>query len=194
MEQLDVLRHAADVLESMDLRYAIVGSYATLAYGESRFTHDVDIVVELPRDRITEFCGRFPAPEWYVSESAANEAVQRRRQFNVIHTTSGNKLDFMIPKRDEWGRSQLDRRQAVGILPERIVFAAHPEDVILGKLQYFHEGGSDKHLRDICGILQTSGEMIDRDNVRRWAEKLGVTAAWDAVLFKLKQSDPHRAN
>jgi hypothetical protein len=34
----------------------------------------------------------------------------------------------------------------------RVHFVA-PEDVILGKLIYYNEGGSDKHLRDIAGIL-----------------------------------------
>ncbi len=189
MEQLELLRYGVEVLDRLGLRYALVGSYGTLAYGEARFTHDIDIVVDLPDERVPDFCAAFPAPEWYVSESAAREAVRRRRPFNVIHTTSGGKLDIMLPGRDEWGQVQLDRRRAVRLLPDRTVYAAHPEDVIIGKLRYFHEGGSDKHLRDIAGMLQVSGELIDRANVRRWAEKLGVTEAWDAVLSRLRADE-----
>jgi hypothetical protein len=33
---------------------------------------------------------------------------------------------------------------------------AAPEDVILGKLWYFAEGGCDRHLRDIAGILRVT--------------------------------------
>jgi hypothetical protein len=188
VEQLELLRYGIEVLERLGVRYALVGSYGTLAYGEARFTQDIDIVVDLSDEKVREFCAAFPAPEWYVSEAAAREAVRRRRPFNVIHTTSGGKLDIMIPGRDEWGCTQLDRRRAVRLLPDRDVFAAHPEDVIIGKLRYFHEGGSDKHLRDVAGILQVSGELVDRASVRRWAEKLGVTEAWDAVLSRVDQA------
>lgn len=185
MEQLELLRYGVDVLDRLGLRYALVGSYGTLAYGEARLTQDIDIVVELAEEQIGDFCAAFPAPDWYVSETAAREAVRLRRPFNVIHTTSSGKLDIMIPGRDEWGRGQLSRRCEVHLLPDRTVYAAHPEDVIIGKLRYFHEGGSDKHLRDIAGILQVSGELVDFENVRQWAEQLGVLESWEAVLSRI---------
>jgi len=47
MEQLDILRHTVDVLERLTVPYLIVGSFASIAYGESRFTQDIDIVVAL---------------------------------------------------------------------------------------------------------------------------------------------------
>ena len=50
-----------------------------------------------------------------------------------------------------------------------IAFAAHPEDVILGKLLYYQEGGSDKHLRDIAGILAISSHLIDHQRLCEWA-------------------------
>ena len=31
------------------------------------------------------------------------------------------------------------------------------------KLEYYREGGAEKHLRDIAGILRISGEQIDPD-------------------------------
>ena len=42
------------------------------------------------------------------------------------------------------------------------------------KLEYFREGGSDKHLRDIRGMLQVSGDQIDRASLEEWIEKRGV--------------------
>ena len=186
MEQLELLRYGVDVLDRLRLKCALVGSYGVLACGEARLTRDIDIVVDLPHDHVGDFCAAFPAPEWYVSETAARQAVRDRRPFNVIHKTSGGKLDIMIPGRDKWGQGQLNRRRTVRLLPDRNVYAAHPEDVIIGKLRYFHEGGSDKHLRDIATILQLSGELVDCDDVRQWAEELGVTEAWEAVLSRLE--------
>ena len=37
MEQIDILRHAVEVLERMNVPYLVVGSFASIAYGESRF-------------------------------------------------------------------------------------------------------------------------------------------------------------
>lgn len=188
MEQDDVVRYLLDLLEHMKLSYAVVGSYASSFWGEPRYTHDVDVVVDLPVDRVTEFCDWFPPDEWYISENAVQDAVNRRHQFNVIHTKTSHKIDVMVVRDDEWSRQQLLRRQLILLLPDREGFAAHPEDVILGKLRYFQEGGSDKHLRDICAMLQTNGDAIDCDNIARWAEKLGVMAAWVAVLSRLSDS------
>ena len=42
-------------------------------------------------------CARpFPSRTFTSAAAAANEAVQRHGQFNVIHPASGNKIDFMI--------------------------------------------------------------------------------------------------
>jgi len=63
---------------------------------------------------------------------------------------------------------------------------ASPEDVILKKMEYYKEGGSEKHLRDITGILKISGEKIDRPYIVSWAERMGVIEIWEAILRRLK--------
>jgi hypothetical protein len=52
-------------------------------YGEPRLTADVDVVVELNLPQAAKLCAAFPAPEYYVSETAARQAVARGGQFNV---------------------------------------------------------------------------------------------------------------
>ena len=46
MEQTDLLRHTADALERMGVPYLVVGSIASIAYGEARFTQDIDIELQ----------------------------------------------------------------------------------------------------------------------------------------------------
>lgn len=185
MEQADVVRHALDALDNLEIEYVVVGSFASIAYGEPRYTHDIDIVVRLSENQVVALCNQFPGPDWYVSLPAARQAVLRRHQFNVIHTLSGNKIDFMLAREDEWGREQFARKQQTSLLADRLGFTAHPEDVILGKLLYFREGGSDKHLRDIAGMLQISHELIDRDRLRVWAAKLKVRDILDQVFKRI---------
>lgn len=181
MEQPDVVRHTLGALERLAIPYAIVGSFASIAYGEPRFTRDIDILIDPPEDCVADLCREFPAPDWYVSEPAARQAVQTHGQFNVIHIPSGNKIDFIVSRDDAWCRLQFERRQSVGILEDLTGFAVHPEDVILGKLLYYREGGSDKHLRDIAGVLQISGDLIDQKRLEEWARKLGVLDIWQQV-------------
>jgi hypothetical protein len=175
------------VLEAQKLPYMVVGSFASAAYGEPRLTHDIDIVVQLRAGDVDRLCGAFPSPEFYVSASAAREAVLQRGQFNVIHPTSGNKIDFMIARDDPWGRSQLARRSPRPLLPDCETFTAAPEDVILAKLLYYQEGGSEKHLRDIASMLRISGDEIDQTYIDHWAGQLGLVQEWHAVLDRLSR-------
>ena len=186
MEQADLLRRVVDVLEEQGVTYLLVGSLASGVYGEPRLTRDIDIVVELRPDQAARLCEAFPSPEYYVSRRAAREAVTTAGQFNVIHPATGNKIDFLIARQDAWGRSEISRRRREEILPGRPGFTAAPEDVIVGKLCYYHEGGSDKHLRDIVGMLQVSGDEIDMRYVDHWTQQLGLTEEWQAVLDSLR--------
>ncbi|MGA2618356.1 MAG: hypothetical protein ABSF26_12150 [Thermoguttaceae bacterium] len=189
MEQAELLHHVVDVLEQQGITYLLVGSLASGVYGEPRLTHDIDVVVELRPDQAARLCTAFPSPEYYVSEQAARAAVATGGQFNVIHPASGNKIDFMIARRDAWGLSQISRRRREQILPGRPGYTAAPEDVILGKLWYYQEGGSEKHLRDIAGILQVSGDEIDMEYVGHWAQQLGLSDEWQAVIERLRRHE-----
>ncbi len=173
MEQIDILRHAVETLERMDVPYLVVGAFASIAYGESRFTQDIDIVAAFQWKHVNSLLLAFPAPEYYLSEVAIRDAIRMSSQFNVIHPSSGNKIDFILPQKNEWATVRMTRGQPVRLLPDRDVMTATPEDVILGKLWYFSQGGGDRHLRDIAGILRVTGDGVNRAEVERWASKLG---------------------
>lgn len=182
MEHSDLLRHAIAVLEGLRIPYLVTGSTAAIAYGEPRFTNDIDIVVDMRPEHVDDLCARFPAPDFYVSRDAAREAVLRRRQFNIIHPASGLKIDVIVRAHTAYDDSRFAR--AVRLRPAGdydAAFAA-PEDVILKKLQYYAEGGSEKHLRDIAGILMVSGDTLDREYLAAWAARLELTSLWSQVL------------
>lgn len=124
------------VLEEQGITYLLVGSLASGVYGEPRLTHDIDFVLELRAEQVTRLCEAFPAPDYFVSEQAAHEAVAGGSQFNVIHPASGNEIDFMLARKDPWGRSQVSRRRREQILPDCPGYTAAPEDVVVAKLWY----------------------------------------------------------
>ena len=186
MTQTDLLRHLAAELERLGIPYMVVGSIASGIHGEPRMTRDIDVVIEVSSRQVPALCRAFPDDAYYVSPEAAAEAVRNQGQFNVIHPTSGHKIDLLIGKKSAWGRSQISRRQRKRILPDLEVYCAAPEDVILSKMQYYQEGGSEKHLRDITGILKVSDEQVDRRYVAEWADRLGVAEIWQAILRRLE--------
>jgi hypothetical protein len=52
-----------------------------------------------------------------------------------------------------------------------------PEDVVLIKLLFFREVGSDKHLRDIATIVAVQGiASLDWEYMAAWSDRLGVAA------------------
>lgn len=185
MEQFDLRAHLIEVLERLGLDYFITGSVAAIFYGEPRFTNDVDVVVRLPPDAVSRFCAQFPAPDFYVSEEAATRAVRSCGQFNIIHPDSGLKVDVIVPDDSPYNRSRLARKQRGRADPTHDAFFAAPEDVILKKMQYYQEGGSEKHIRDITGILKLSWDRLDASYVREWAARLGLTEIWETILKSL---------
>lgn len=182
MDQSDLLKYTATRLHELEIPYAVVGSFASSVWGESRLTQDIDIIVDLKLVQVAQLCAAFPDPEFYVTSSAVREAIERAGQFNVIHPSSGNKLDFMVAGRAAWQREQLTRSKQAPVFSDLSVSVAAPEDVILGKLIYYRDGGSEKHLRDIAGILNQSQPLIDREYLDRQTKLLNVDDLWDGIL------------
>ena len=89
MTQAELLRYLVDTLDSLAIDYMIVGSHASIYYGEPRFTQDVDIVTDLTPSALPGLLRRFPPTEFDMSEAAAYDAVAQRGQFNSIHGASG---------------------------------------------------------------------------------------------------------
>lgn len=178
MGPAELLAHLASSLELLHLPYLVTGSMATIAYGEPRFTNDIDVVISLPEDAIDAFCSRFPAPEYYCPRQVVVDAVRKKFQFNIIHPASGLKIDVIIATDSAFDRSRLGRGERIASGGDRLVSFASPEDVILKKMVYYREGGSEKHLRDIAGVLKVRGNRIDRRYISEWASRLGVSEEW----------------
>ena len=187
MEQSELLRYLVATLERLGVSYLVTGSVATIFYGEPRLTNDIDVVIALPADRIAEFCRAFPAPEYYLSEDDARAAVGQCGQFNIIHPASGLKVDVLIPQDSAFDRTRFARRTRVKPAADYEASFASPEDVIIRKMEYHREGGSEKHLRDIAGVLKVSGDTLDRAYIGDWASRLGVGEVWESVLQRVQE-------
>ena len=163
---------------------------ASMAYGEPRLTIDIDIVAELTFDHVSLLCFHFSAPEYNLSESAACLAISRRAPFNIIHPISGLKVDLFVPKDTEFARLAAQRIRRIKSPGEYDVWFGSPEDILLNKLLDFQMGGgvSEKHLRDMAGMMKLLGKKLDRNYVSEWASKLGVSMEWTLAQQRIDKS------
>lgn len=182
-EQGDVFVAVLAALERLRIPYMIVGSLAAVRYGEPRLTLDMDIVIHLAPAQIDALAGAFSA-DYYADVESMRDAVQRRGHFNIINGASGAKVDFFVLKNDAYQRTAMQRRRREPFDTTLIASFAAPEDTILGKLLYYQEGGSEKHLRDVRGIVQVQGQSLDSSYVMQWAERLGVGKLWQDLFHK----------
>jgi len=184
MPEPDLIQIFVEPLRQLRVRYLISGSVAAMLYGEPRVTHDIDLILHLRREQVDKLPSAFPAPEFYLppAEVILVEAARERRgHFNVIHSPTGLKADCYLASRDElhvWAF----RHPVEYALGEGRISVAPPEYVVLRKLEYYREGGSEKHLRDIRSMLAISPEALDRSVIEQWVGRRRLEAEWNKVL------------
>lgn len=167
-------------LAALGARYMVSGSVAGSIYGAPRFTNDVDVIAVLDRAQIGCMPEIFPEGEFYCPpiEAMMVEAEREQRgHFTIIHHNTGFKADLYLAGHDKLHAWALARTRTLEVAGERLVVAP-PEYVILRKLEFFREGGSEKHLRDIRSMLDASPDVIDRGEVERLIAERGLADAW----------------
>lgn len=192
MPEADLIQLFVEPLNKLQVRYLISGSVAAMLYGEPRVTHDIDLILHLRSDDLAGLPEVFPDSEFYLPPSeviSVEMAREQRGHFNVIHSTSGLKADCYIVNRDElhaWAFRH-PRSYTVG---DTTISVAPPEYVILRKLEYYREGRSEKHLRDIQSMLSISPEEIDQSVIKNWTTKLRLEAEWNEALGTQRSTPP----
>lgn len=168
-------------LNRAGVRWMAVGSIASSAYGEFRTTNDVDLVLVISPIQAGALAAAFPLEEFYcppVDVIQVEAARAERGHFNLIHHETAFKADIYMAKSDslqDWAM-QHRRHLTADNVP---IWIAPPEYVIIGKLKFFLEGGSEKHLRDIRGMLAIT--EVDRVFLETEITRRGLEGAWRAA-------------
>jgi hypothetical protein len=84
VEITQLLGFLVEVLESQHLPYAIVGSQASMTYGEARFTNDIDVVVGLTPATLRQFATRSRT----LTFTSVKTVPERRRSAAANSTSS----------------------------------------------------------------------------------------------------------
>lgn len=170
-------------LNRLAIPYFITGSVASILYGEPRLTHDVDLVLRLVVGQAGDLFAAFPEGDYYcppIEVLEAEAARPRRGHFNVIHYASGFRADIYLMGADPLHAWAMQRRRKIDLTGQSL-WIAPPEYVIVRKLEYFREGGSDKHLRDIAGIVAGIGKDLDRGWIEDVVKRNELEPEWARV-------------
>ena len=189
-EPIRVLVRVVELLDALAIPYAVGGSVASGFHGEPRMTQDIDILVDLPAQKVEPLTASM-RPEFYVDLESAREAQRNRSSFNAIHLGYHHKVDFFVAADAVLDREQLDRRAPATIAPDvsRPVFVTSAENILLRKLDWFRIGDevSDVQWRDVLALLKIQRGALDLDYVRRIARSTGL----DSLLARaLSQAEP----
>jgi len=176
----DLLDIVARACEELGIPYAVGGSLAAMMYGELRLTTDIDVVVHLRPQDVPRLLARFPHPRYYRDEHAALEAIRTGSQFNIIDNETGLKADIFIAG-DAISRLQVDNARRMETAFGGMVMVSPPEELILMKMKYYSFAWTEKHLRDISGMLDSPLQEIDEARIRSLAERHGLAHVWEAV-------------
>lgn len=185
MPPADAFEPLRAALDQFGIRYAVGGSWASTAFGEPRFTNDVDIVAELTEANLHGFLLHLPET-FYVDEEEALRAIRQGRSFNLIHMPTTLKFDLFPAAAFPLGAEELDRAislEDTGLSKGPTQFVT-PEDILLAKLYWFRLGGevSEVQWRDIQGVVRNSGAAFDRQYLEQGARKLRVGELLERAL------------
>ncbi len=168
-----------DVFDRLSVSYSVVGSVASSAHGIARATLDADLVADLQARHVQPLVDAL-IDDYYIDRDAANDAVQRRAMFNVVHLQTMLKVDIYVLTRRPFDRESFRRRV---LAPLEDTVDAHqysvdtPEDTVLHKLEWYRAGGevSERQWGDVVGVLKVQSDALDFEYMRRWAADLGVS-------------------
>ncbi len=168
-------------LREAGIRHMVSGSVAAIYYGEPRLTNDVDLVLWLTPDKLDHLINSFPAEEFYCPPREVIRGEMDRPErghCNLIHHDTGFKADLYFVKNDPlhlWGLAHVEE----GAIDDYRFPLAPPEYVIARKLEFYREGGSEKHLRDIKRMIACLGEELQTAILERFIGEKGLRQEWE---------------
>jgi hypothetical protein len=184
MPEHNLFRIFVSRLNKLSIRYMITGAVASIIYGEPRLTNDIDLVIDLNDDDVEIFADAFPIEDFYcppIEVIRLEIGRSQRGHFNLIHHATGFKADIYASGRDELHHWGLKNRKPFDVEDEKF-WLAPVEYVILRKLEYYREGESEKHLRDISSIMALSADEIDFKLLEAQIIKRAIEKEWQAAI------------
>jgi len=145
-EQLEFAMQIAGRLASAGIHYMLTGSMAMAVYATPRMTRDIDMVVDIDRGYLDTLVRLFER-DCYIDRSAVAEAIESK---------------------------EFERRREINVRGSTLLVVA-PEDLIVSKLEWARETGSELQRRDVRDMI-ASVPVLDWDYLEQWSDRPGLVS------------------
>lgn len=175
---LRVALAVAAALEAADIDYMLCGSMASSLRGEARTTYDLDLVIDITEEQVSDLAEALES-EFLVDEEQIRMAARSRASCNVLHSGTALRVDLFALKARSFSQEEFRRRKAVRIgNGSSQLYVTSREDLVLTKLEWFRKGGevSERQWRDVLGLLAAGRDELENEYLDHWAEELGLRA------------------
>ncbi|MEZ6094687.1 MAG: hypothetical protein R3C03_10695 [Pirellulaceae bacterium] len=182
---VEALEPVAAALQALNVRFFVGGSIASAYHGASRSTMDVDLVADITLSHVKPFTTRL-GNQFYLSQAAILDAINRLACFNIIHLPTSYKVDIFVFKRRQFDEFSMARAE-LGRVASHCNFEvpiASPEDIILSKLERYRLGNevSERQWEDVVRVVKIFGNQIDLNYLNRNAIELEIDDLLRRVL------------
>ena len=133
-------------LASAGIHYMLTGSMAMAVYATPRMTRDIDMVVDIDRGYLDTLVRLFER-DCYIDRSAVAEAIESK---------------------------EFERRREINVRGSTLLVVA-PEDLIVSKLEWARETGSELQRRDVRDMI-ASVPVLDWDYLEQWSDRPGLVS------------------
>jgi hypothetical protein len=183
--QTEFLEKLIGLIEAAGIPYAVCGSLSSSLYGQPRATNDADIIIAPTKKQLDTLLKSLEM-DYYISNEAALDAMKNCLMFNVIDNKLGWKADLIFRKDSPHQLSEFNRRIRAKLMGIDL-WILSPEDVILSKLNWARESGSELQFRDVFGVVKSQWSNLDWDYLTHWAKELGVEKNLEKVKEEVRK-------
>jgi len=184
MTQEEIIRKVVTALEQNEIPYMLTGAVAVSYYGRPRFTHDVDLIIQIQLKDAQRIVRLFEN-EFYVALEGIIDALRHSTMFNLVHSETGIKVDCWLLKHKEYDRLSFSRRRKE-IVFDQEMYISSPEDLIIAKLDWYKQSDIQKHYEDVIGIFQIQQGKLDIDYIKKWAELFSFLDIVKDIIKKIE--------
>ena len=172
--------------EKLRLPYAVVGSFASGAWGQPRQTNDIDLLLAYSESHIPELVHEL-SPSFYLNAQEIRETLASTdpyRAFQMLHEATSFKVDVFVPVLDEYNYNVLKRAARVELAFGVFARCESAEDTVIAKLRWYELGNrvSDRQWNDIVQVLEVRKGLLDLDYLHRWTDHFEVRALFEDAL------------
>ncbi len=179
-------------LTKLGIRHYVGGSVASSFHGASRSTMDVDLVADMTDSAVSEFLKCFDR-DFYLSEAAIRDAIQRKSCFNLIHLPTSFKVDVFVSRQRPFDLTAMNRATMEQFGDNHVleIHVATAEDAIISKLEWYRKTNetSERQWDDVTRLLKLLGNAADMEYLTASAESVGVEDLLERLLLEV--NDPN---